>query len=291
MQDPELYVRNFQEEISQRNKRKQPQQFPDDQRLHERPRVRKIEPPSQIISQSLLKNHSYVADPLKNFTKPLINYQITSPSGREPQRYNHNFSYLGKDNIFRKEPYNQNQKDYAPQRYSQQSNEQRVNYQNVGNMLVGGGSQQQLQTQTQVENQQVTQSQLQNQQTEYGYPSQQQNYQYQLEQQQQQQLLQQLELKQQQLYQQQMQYQQQQLSQSQLPQQQYQQQQNQQSQQYQAYQIPTQSYQQNQQFSSQYNPYQAGTPNTYKLKSENNQQPFNYYGSRALKNLDSTQIY
>lgn len=45
-------------------------------------------------------------DPLTNFTKPLINYSITSPANKEPQRYNHNYTYLGKDNIFRKEPYN-----------------------------------------------------------------------------------------------------------------------------------------------------------------------------------------
>ncbi|CAD8195424.1 unnamed protein product [Paramecium octaurelia] len=286
MQDPELYVRSFQEEISQRNKRKQPQQYPDDLRLHERPRVRKIEPPSQIISQSLLKNQSYVPDPLKNFTKPLINYQITSPSGRDPQRYNHNFSYLGQDNIFRKEPYNQNQKDYAPQRYSQQSNEQRINYQNVGNMLIGYDSQQQLKTQTQLQNQQMTQSQLQNQQAANAYPQQQQNYQYQQEQQ-----LQNQQLQQQQMQSQQLQQSQQQLSQSQLPQQQYQLQPSQSTQQYQTYQLPQQNNQQNQYFSQQYNNYQAGTPNTFKLKSDSNHQPFNYYGSRALKNLDSTQIY
>ncbi|CAD8089438.1 unnamed protein product [Paramecium primaurelia] len=308
MQDPELYVRNFQEEISQRNKRKQPVQYPDDQRLHERPRVRKIEPPSQIISQSLLKNHSYVADPLKNFTKPLISYQITSPSGRDPQRYNHNFLYLGQDNIFYKEPYNQFQKDYAPQRYSHQSNEQRINYQNVGNMLIGGDSQTQIQNQTQQQNQSMTQSQLKNQQAGYGYQQQQSIYnqqQYQQQQQQQQQQLQsqqqqqqqqlqsqqqqqqQLQSQQQQqLYQQQVQQQQQQLSQSQLQKHQYQQQQ-----QYQIQQVPTQSNYQNQQFSQQFNHQQAGISNTYKLKSENNHQPFNYYGSRALKNLDSTQIY
>ncbi|CAD8189136.1 unnamed protein product [Paramecium pentaurelia] len=282
MQDPELYVRNFQEEISQRNKRKQPQQYPDDLRLHERPRVRKIEPPSQIISQSLLKNQSYVPDSIKNFTKPLINYQIISPSSKNPQRYNHNFSHLGQDNIFRKEPYNQIQKDYAPQRYSQQSNEQRINYQNVGNMLIGYDNQSQLQSQTLLQNQQMTQSQLQNQQVGHAYPQSQQNYQYQQEQQQQNQ-----QLQQQQMYSQQ---QQQQLSQSQLPQQQsYQQQPNQQSQQYQTYQLPQKNNQPNQ--PQQLNIYQAGTPNTYKLKSDHNHQPFNYYGSRALKNLDSTQIY
>ncbi|CAD8114185.1 unnamed protein product [Paramecium sonneborni] len=268
MQDPELYVRNFQEEISQRNKRKQPLLYPDDQRLHERPRVRKIEPPSQIISQSLLKNHSYAPDPLQNFTKPLINYSINSPSGKDPQRYNHNFLYLAQDNIFRKEPFNQNQKDYAPQRHSQQSNEQRINYQNVGNMLIGGDTQPQQQSQPQIQNSQMTQSQ-------YTYPQQQQQqlYQYQQESQ---------------LYQpQQLQSQQQQLSQSQIPKQQ----QYQQSQHYQQYQVPLQNNQQKQQFSQQYQLYQAGTPNTFKLKSDGNSQPFNYYGSRALKNLDSTQIY
>lgn len=58
--DPD-YVRNFEEQLSHRIRKKHPERidYPDDVRVHDRPRKLRLEPPSQIQQQSILSAQTY----------------------------------------------------------------------------------------------------------------------------------------------------------------------------------------------------------------------------------------